>query len=153
MMTPEKKQEYTRRISQASRTGIIVITYEIALGYIKDAEDCLKADDRKGYEEELRRAEKCIEQLLLALDHKYAVSLNLMRIYNYVLECIRKASYKKDPAYLIEPKKIMTKLRGSFEEAARSDSSGSMMGGADEVYEGLTYNSKGQNCTNTMKPR
>ena len=152
-MTPEKKQEYTRRITQANRTGIIAITYEIALGYMESARGEMAAGNTSGYRIELERAEKCIEQLLLALDHKYAISGNLMRIYNYNLECIRRASYKKDPMLLDEPEKIMRKLGDSFRKLAEQDASGPVMGRVDEVYEGLTYNARGKNVTNTMRPR
>lgn len=152
-MTPEKKQEFTRRITQANRMGIIVITYEIALDYIDCAKGKLAAGDNKGSRNELKAAERSIEQLVAALDPKYPLSFNLMRLYNYMLECIRKASYKNDPGYLEEPLKMLTSLHVAFAEAAKADTSGPMMGGADEVYEGLTYNAKGQNCTNTMRPR
>jgi len=47
-MTPELKQEYTRRISSANRTGIIVITYEIALGYLSDSREAAKRGDIEG---------------------------------------------------------------------------------------------------------
>lgn len=152
-MTPERKQEYTRRITQANRTEIIVITYEIALDYIADAQKLLQSENVEGCRQELVHAAKCVEQLLYALDYKYPLSYNLLRLYNYMLECIRKASYKKDQKYLTEPVKMLKTLHGSFEKAAASDTSGPMMGGADEVYEGLTYNAHGKNCTSTMRPR
>ena len=38
-MTKEQKQEFTRRISQANKSGMIVILYDIFLAYIQDALD------------------------------------------------------------------------------------------------------------------
>ncbi len=152
-MTPEKKQEYTARITAANRTGIIVITYEIALGYLQDARQAASDGDRDGCRTELKRATKCIEQLLAALNFDYMISLNLMRIYNYVLECIRQASYSLKMEKLDEPEKILGRLRSSFEEVEKTDTSGPMMSGADEVYDGLTYNAKGRTNTTTLKPR
>ena len=38
-MTDEKKQQYTLKISQASRTQLVVILYEMTLDYLKEAED------------------------------------------------------------------------------------------------------------------
>ncbi len=150
-MTQELKQEYTRRITSANRTGIIVITYEIALGYLADAKEAEKNGDREGCRIELRNSSRCVQQLLAALNYDYALSINLMRIYNYVLECIRKASYGMDLSCLDEVESILGRLKTSFEEVAKTDTSGPMMSGAEEVYDGLTYNAKGRTNINTMK--
>jgi flagellar protein FliS len=152
-MTPERKQEYTTRITSANRTGIIVITYELALGYLKDARQEASEGDKEGCRRELKNSSRCIEQLLMALNYDYMISVNLMRIYNYVLECIRQASYSLDMDHLKEPEKILGRLKKSFEEVAKTDTSGPMMDGAEEVYDGLTYNAKGRTNINTVKSR
>ena len=40
-MTQEKKQEYTRRITQANKTQMITILYEMVLDYFADSLDAL----------------------------------------------------------------------------------------------------------------
>ena len=40
-MTDEKKQQFLLRISQANKTEMIVILYEMFLIYLKDAEEAL----------------------------------------------------------------------------------------------------------------
>ncbi len=95
-MTSEKKQEYTRRIVEASPTGIIALTYEIARGYYEDAVIAFKAGDRDTYRLEISRGNKCIEELIMSLDPSYGISIYLLRIYNYILECARKASFRYD---------------------------------------------------------
>ena len=37
-MTNEKKQEYTRKITQANGTGLVVILYDMTLTFLEDAE-------------------------------------------------------------------------------------------------------------------
>lgn len=150
-MTPELKQEFTRRITSANRTGIIVITYEIALGYLRDSRDAAKEGDKETCRRELRNASRCVEQLLAALNYDYVISINLMRIYNYVLECIRKVSCSMDVSGLDEPESILRRLLSSFEEVAKTDDSPPMMKPADEVYDGLTYNAKGRTNINTVR--
>ena len=150
-MTSEKKQEYTRRIIEANPTGIIAITYEIAKGYYKDAVIALKAGDKDTYRLEISRGNKCIEQLIMALDPKYAISIYLLRIYNYILECARRASFRYDTSELDEPMDILTRIGGTFEEIAPQDTRGSGVQGGEEVYDGLTYNAKGK--TNTTVKR
>ena len=150
-MTSEKKQEYTRRIIEANPTGVIALTYEIAKGYYEDARIAFKAGDRDTYRLEISRGNKCIEQLIMALDPKYAVSIYLLRIYNYILECARRASFKYDTSELDEPMEILARIGGTFEEIAPRDKRSAGVQGGEEVYDGLTYNSKGR--TNTTVRR
>ena len=150
-MTSEKKQEYTRRIIEANPTGIIALTYEIARGYYEDALVAFKAGDRDTYRLEISRGNKCIEQLIMALDPKYAVSIHLLRIYNYILGCARRASFRYDPSELDEPMEILARIGGTFEEIAPQDKRSAGVQGGEEVYDGLTYNSKGR--TNTTVKR
>ena len=150
-MTSEKKQEYTRRIIEANPTGIIAITYEIARGYYEDAVTAFKAGDRDTYRLEISRGNKCIEQLIMALDPKYTVSIYLLRIYNYILGCAARASCRYDTGELAEPMEILARIGGTFEEIAPEDKRSSGVQGGEEVYDGLTYNSKGR--TNTTVRR
>ncbi|MCR5774794.1 MAG: flagellar protein FliS [Lachnospiraceae bacterium] len=150
-MTSEKKQEYTRRIIEANPTGIIAITYEIARGYYQDALTAFRAGDRDTYRLEISRGNKCIEQLIMALDPKYKISIYLLRIYNYILECARRASFRYDTGELEEPMEILARIGGTFEEIAPQDKRGAAVQGGEEVYEGLTYNAKGY--TNTTVKR
>ena len=150
-MTSEKKQEYTRRIIEANPTGIIALTYEIARGYYEDAVIAFKAGDRDTYRLEISRGNKCIEQLIMSLDPSYTLSIYLLRIYNYILECARKASYMYDTGELDEPMDILKRIGGSFEEITSQDKRGAGVQGGEEVYDGLTYNSKGR--TNTTVKR
>ncbi len=150
-MTSEKKKEYTRRITEANPTGVVALTYEIAKGYYEDAITAFRAGDRDTYRLEISRGNKCIEQLILSLDPSYGISIYLLRIYNYILECARKASFTYDTGELKEPVEILTKIGGTFEEIAPQDKRSAGVQGGAEVYDGLTYNSKGR--TNTTVKR
>lgn len=48
-MTRELKQEYTLRITQANKTQLITILYEMALLYVDEAKAALAAGDRPGH--------------------------------------------------------------------------------------------------------
>ena len=150
-MTSEKKQEYTRRIIEANPTGVIAITCEIAKGYYSDAVIAFKAGDRDTFRLEISRGNKCIEELIMSLDPSYGISIYLLRIYNYILECARRASFMYDTGGLDEPMEILARIGGSFEEIAPQDKRASGVQGGAEVYDGLTYNSKGR--TNTTVKR
>ena len=48
-MTTEKKQMFTRRITQANRTQLVVIVYEMLLVYLEDAIHAYEADNKQEY--------------------------------------------------------------------------------------------------------
>ncbi len=150
-MTSEKKQEYTRRIVESNPTQIVAITYEIAQGYYNDAKSALAAGDRDTYRLEIDRGNKCIEQLIMSLDPSYGISIYLLRIYNYILACARRAWAGYEGEELDEPLAILKRVGKSFEDIASQDERSTGVSGSEEVYDGLTYNSKGR--TNTTVKR
>jgi flagellar protein FliS len=138
-MTSEQKQDYTLRITQANRSEIIVIVYDIALSYLDDA---IKAYDEKNYEAfgaNSRYAGKCVGDLLEALDFNYEPAYPLMRIYVYISKQLALAPVKKDREALVVAKRLLSKLRKSFEDIAAQDDSEPLMSNTQEVYAGLTY--------------
>ena len=143
-MTEELKKEYTRKITHANRSQITVLTFEMALDYIADAENASNAEE---FDVAVKRSKKCVEQLLLALDYKYGLSFTLMRIYNYVLQLYLKALSQRNPSKLAEVKKILSSLHDSFAEASKSDTSAPLMSNTEEVYTGLTYGKTGVNTS------
>ncbi|MCR4746045.1 MAG: flagellar protein FliS [Lachnospiraceae bacterium] len=143
-MTEEKKQDYTLRISQANKTEVVVIIYEVAMDYFDEA---MAAETNEDFAESVKKAKKCVEQLRDALDMNYpAISLPLSRLYNFVtLEC-DKAVMKNDNTNIPACRKVMEGLHGSFSEVAKQDTSGPMMQNAEEVYAGMTYSPTGVNA-------
>lgn len=143
-MTEELKKEYTRKITHANRSQITVLTFEMALDYIADAENAANIEE---FDIAVKRSKKCVEQLLLSLDYKYGLSFTLMRIYNYVLQLYMKALSKRDSSILAEVNKILKGLHDSFEEVSKSDTSAPLMSNAEDVYTGLTYGKSGVNTS------
>lgn len=62
-MVNELKQEYTRRITQANKTQLIVILYEMFLTYTKDARE-VWGNSRIDFRENIRKARGCLEELM-----------------------------------------------------------------------------------------
>ena len=58
-MTDEKKQQYTLKISQASRTQLVVILYEMTLDYLKEAEDAAGSRDEAAFHTGIKRLIDC----------------------------------------------------------------------------------------------
>ncbi len=143
-MTDQMKQEFTRRISQANRSHLLVITYEIALEYIKEAR-LSHAETTGAFDKAVADARRCVERLRADLDYDYNISYTLMRLYNYCSVRLNKSIYERDRKYLDEVEAILTSLHDSYEEAAGKDDSAALMSNAQDVYSGLTYGRDGAN--------
>ena len=48
-MTKELKQEYTRKITQANKTQLITILYEMLMLYVEEAKAAHEKEDRMGF--------------------------------------------------------------------------------------------------------
>lgn len=138
-MTSEKKQIYTRRISEANRTQLIVIVYEMAIDYIGDAEDALTRRDTDAFAIALKRAGACVDELMRCLDYQYEISGYLRQLYLFVkMEMIR-ASGRLDAVHLQNCARTLSRLRDAFDRIAETDDSEAEMGNIETVYAGLTY--------------
>lgn len=135
-MTKEKKQEFTLKISQANRTKIVVLTYELALQYIDDAKN---AKDREEFTIGVQHAKSCIEQLRGVLDYSTEIALYLYRIYNYISLLMDKAMIRNKAEILSEAEGLLIKLHDAFDRIAEEDSSEPVMQNIETVYSGLTY--------------
>ncbi|MCR5420872.1 MAG: flagellar protein FliS [Lachnospiraceae bacterium] len=138
-MDKEQIQEYTLRITRANKSELVVVVYDLAIYYLEAA---LKAYDSKDYElfsANARYANKCVGDLLGALDYDYELSFSLMRIYAFVSKQISLAPIKKDRELLDSSRRMLEKLRKSFEEVAKADDTAPLMSNTQEVYAGFTY--------------
>ena len=138
-MTKEQKQEYTLRITRANRSRLIVIVYELALSYLDTAIKAFDDDDQEIFKNNASYAGKCVGDLLEALDFNYEPSYPLMRIYVFISKEISLAPIKKDKEGLVVARRLLAKLKKSFDDIAKEDDSAPLMSNTQEVYAGLTY--------------
>ena len=138
-MTKEQKQDYTLRITQANRSGIIVLVYEIALSYIDSALEAYKRGDMEAFGANCRYANNCVGDLLESLNFDYEPAYPLMRIYVYLSKLLALAPIKKDAGSVEVVKRLMGKLKKSFDDIAAQDDSEPLMSNTQDVYAGLTY--------------
>ena len=136
-MTSEAKKEFTIRISQANKSGLIVILYEMYLAYLEDAIN--NPDDRAVFREGIRKARGCINELMNSLDFTYELSYLLLRLYIYVNKEMAAADVRGSSDQLLACRKIIEKLLSAYREVSRLDTSAPVMENAQTVYAGLTY--------------
>ncbi len=149
-MTDEKKKEFTLKITQANRTRIVVLTYELALTYLEEAKNA------EGYEDfvcGIQHAKCCTDQLRSVLDYSQEIALYLYRIYNYISLLLDKAIIRHNAGILDEAEQLIKKLHDAFDRIADSDTSEPVMRNAETIYSGLTYGRAGVQDNVSMENR
>ena len=138
-MTDEKKQEYTRRISQANRTALISIVYEIALDYMNEARLDLNEGGGDDISSPLRSARNCMDNLMSVLDMQYDISKNLYGLYMFCKKELILAQSKKDIGHINNAYSVIEKLKEAWTQIESSDVSSVEFENTEKVYAGLTY--------------
>lgn len=108
-MKKEQIVDFTRRISQANRSGLVVVMYDIFFTYLNDARAAYDAADWDAYKEALRRAQRAIDELISALNFSYDMAKNLYSIYVFCRDSIAKSLYKRDLADAEDACRLMEK--------------------------------------------
>ena len=138
-MNTDTKQTFTRRITQANRTQLVVIVYEMLLVYLEDALHSYHEDNKGEFKENLRMARECIGQMRTSLNFEYALSRNLFAIYCFADRELAKDIYSYKTENLDVIQTIFTKLHDAYYVVSQKDDSAPLMDNIQTVYAGLTY--------------
>ena len=142
-MTNELKQTFTRKITQANRTQLVVIVYEMLLVYLEDARKAFDEDQKTSFKENIRMARECIGQMRTSLNFQYELSRNLFSIYCFADKELASDMYRYKTDNLDVIQMIFTKLHDAYYQISDQDKSPQLMDNIQSVYAGLTY-SKGE---------
>lgn len=138
-MTKEQKQEFTLRITQANKTQLITILYEMVLLYLDEAKEMLSAEDKTEYKKAIRKIRGCINELTVSLHMEYELAQNLLQLYLYINRELVQASIHYEQENLNHIENIIRKLHAAYKQIETQDISGPVMGNTQTIYAGLTY--------------
>lgn len=138
-MTRKLKQEYTLRITQANKTQLVTILYEMIMLYLDEAKDALKADDKTEYRNVIRKIRGCVNELTASLNLEYELAQNLLQLYLYINRELVYASMHYDSENLTHVETVIRPLKEAYEKIEMLDASGPIMANTQTVYAGLTY--------------
>ena len=138
-MKAESVKIFTRRITSANKSEIIVIIYDIIEENLALAKKALAEGDRETYRNEIKQAVSFVKELLVSLDMNYEVSKNLASLYIYVSRCLNFALVSGKKEEIEAAEKVLRKLGDSFREVAKTDESKPVMENTQRVYAGITY--------------
>lgn len=146
-MTDEKKQEFVTRITNANRTELIVILYDMFAEYVDEAaagyENGAKGNDES--KASLDKASEVLDHLKSDLDFSQDKDFcgRLYSIYTYCQELLAKTIYTGSMESAREAEKLIQPLREAFDTISSDDRSGPVMENVPERVAGYTYGKAG----------
>lgn len=138
-MKKEQIQDFTRRISQCNRGGLVIIMYDIVFTYMDEARESYQKQNWEDFKAALRKAERAVDELIHALDFSYDLANNLYSIYVFCRDSFAKSMYKRSLEDLETAGRLLKKLYSGFAAAAAQDHSAPLMSNTQQVYAGYTY--------------
>ena len=138
-MVKEKKQAFTRRITQANKTQLVVVVYEIFLVYLEDALEAYKTQNMNEFRQNIAMARECIAHMRTSLDLEYQLARNLFSIYCFADRELANDYYGNKTDNLDAIRDIFTKLHDAYDTISKNDDSKPLMDNIQDVYAGLTY--------------
>lgn len=138
-MEKELVRNFAARITQASRTELVVIMYEICLTDIASAREHYQKGDTENFLHDIKHGQKFLNELMASLDYQYEISLNLMSLYVFVNKQLMEAYYQREMKALDGAEEVIKILMEGFSEVALKDMSGPLMINTGQLYAGLTY--------------
>ena len=138
-MDRSRQKDFARRISQANRTELVVVTYDIILEEIACAKKSLAAGNAEEFRAQIKSAQRFLGELMSVLDYKYSISKNLLSLYEYVQRKLIASDVGGEDRGLDEAVKVIEGLRAGYAGIADKDESGTVMENSQNVYAGLTY--------------
>lgn len=138
-MKQELKQQYVSRITQANRTELLVIVYELLQLDLRQAVKEYEREEFDGFQRSLHHGQRLLAELMETLDFKYKLSLELLSLYKFINKVILEDLRKTKADHLNECVGIIEKIKNSYEQLIPLDHSGPVMVNTQKVYAGLTY--------------
>jgi len=138
-MTKEMKQIFTRRITQANRTQLIVVLYDMLLTYLKDAATAQEIGCEQEFKKAMQCARNCISELRGSLDFNYDLSRTLFAIYAFADRELAHDIQGISAEQVAQISGMFKKLREAYYTISKEDHSQPLMENAQSVYAGYTY--------------
>lgn len=112
------------KMQTASKEDIITMLYDGAIKFCNLAEAGLEVQDYTKVNENLKKAQKIVGELIVTLDRRYPVSEEFEKIYNYILSLLIQANVKKDKEALALARDEIRGMRDTWLEVVKKSKSG-----------------------------
>lgn len=112
------------KIMTATPADLTLMLYEGAIKFCNIAIVAIENDDIMKAHNNIKKAEKIIEEFRTTLDHKYAVAEDFDNVYKYIYQRLVEANIKKDKEILEEVLTHLRTMRDTWKEVMRTAPAG-----------------------------
>lgn len=138
-MKQELIRDFNLRISNANRSQLVVIKFDIFDVYAEDAKAALSAGNGPDFKLQINSALSVLGSFEESLDFKYDISVELYNAYQFCIKQLYKALSLRKIEYLDNARYVMRELREAFVKVAELDDSPVIMQNSEQVTAGMTY--------------
>lgn len=126
MATKNPYATYTNnKVLTASPAELILMLYEAAIKFTNVAIMSIEKNDIQKAHTNIMKTERIIEELMASLNHKYEVSKEFDKVYDYIMWRLRNANMKKDPEILEDVLTQLRTMRDAWKEVMKITQNGS----------------------------
>ncbi|OEU54977.1 MAG: flagellar export chaperone FliS [Desulfuromonadales bacterium C00003096] len=112
-------QYKSNQFDTASREQILIMLYDGAIRFTRQAINALETGDQSGKILGIQKAMAIVAEFRNTLDHKIGgeIAANLDALYAYMIQCLAQANLKNDPQPLQVVDGLLSDLRATWKEA------------------------------------
>lgn len=115
MMNRQAQNTYLRtQVSTAAPWELTTLLFNGCIKFMKQALEGIRNKEFEKKNENIKKATDILDELLITLNHKYEISVQLEELYNYMKTRLMLANMKLDEAPLIESIELMTDLKDTW---------------------------------------
>lgn len=111
----------TTQVQTASPADLLLLLYDGAIKWCRQAEIHLDNGDREEAHKALLRSQDIIDELMVSLDHSAGpIAEGLSQLYDYMRWRLIEANIQKNKEPIAEVVKMLEELRETWDQAAKS---------------------------------
>ncbi|MBZ4665464.1 flagellar export chaperone FliS [Mahella sp.] len=113
-------QQYRQSsIMTASPGELILMLYDGAIKFIKQAKGYIDEKDMQKAHDAIIKAEDIMAELMADLDPDYEISQSLYSLYEFINDCLINANIKKDKQLLDQSLELINDIRQTWAQAVK----------------------------------
>lgn len=111
-------QQYKEQsVNTMTKGELLILLYDEAIKRLTKAEFALKVKDYGIFEQSVGRTQEIINYLMKTLDHQYAISRELLRMYDFFMFELGRLQAGRRQETIDELRPLIVELRDAFKEA------------------------------------
>ena len=123
-------QAYQKNSVQTATPGqLVIMLYDGAIKFTKAGMEGIRHKQYAVANQNLKKAQSIVHELIASLNQEVAISKDLLRIYEYMLYCLIEANIKKEPRHAEEVLNHLQDLREAWKQVIKQGHASASAGG------------------------